>query len=94
MIRIATLQDLAEIVAIYNASIPCRQATADTEIVSIDSRLEWFHQHKNNRPLWVLERHQEIAGWLGLQDFHSRVAYRATAEVSVYIKPAYHGQGT
>jgi phosphinothricin acetyltransferase len=38
MIRDATEDDLPAIVAIYNASIPSRTATADTEPISIKRR--------------------------------------------------------
>jgi L-amino acid N-acyltransferase YncA len=30
--------------------------TADTEPVSVESRIEWFHKHTpEKRPLWVIE---------------------------------------
>jgi phosphinothricin acetyltransferase len=85
-IRNATLEDLPAIVAIYNAAIPGRMATADLEPVSVDSRRTWFNEHSSNaRPLWVLEEGDEIKGWLSFQSFYGRPAYRATAELSVYI---------
>eukprot|EP01032_Pedospumella_encystans_P026255 gene26255-29655_t len=43
--RIATLTDLPTIVAIYNSTIASREVTADTEPVSVESRLAWFHEH-------------------------------------------------
>ena len=92
-IKIASELDLPSIVAIYNESIPGRLATADTELVSIESRLEWFRNHKNKRPLWVAEKNQEIIGWVSLQDFYGRCAYQKTAEFSIYIKSAYQRQG-
>ena len=85
-IRNATLEDLRAIVAIYNTAIPGRMATADLEPVSVDSRRTWFNEHSSNaRPLWVLEEGDEIKGWLSFQSFYGRPAYRATAELSVYI---------
>ena len=54
-IRLAELKDLTSIVEIYNLSIPGRLATADTEPVSVESRLEWFHSHNEKRPLYVVE---------------------------------------
>mgnify|MGYP006146231485 CR=1 FL=1 len=44
--RIATLDDLPTIVAIYNSTIASREVTADTEPVSVESRLNWFHEHQ------------------------------------------------
>jgi L-amino acid N-acyltransferase YncA len=80
--------DLPAIVTIYNAAIPGRMATADTEPVSVDSRRPWFREHTPNaRPLWVMESGGRITGWLSLQSFYGRPAYHATAEVSVYVAP-------
>jgi phosphinothricin acetyltransferase len=87
-IRDATGADLASVVAIYNAAIPGRMATADTEPVSVDSRRAWFAEHTpQSRPLWVAEVDGAIVGWLSFQSFYGRPAYRATAEVSVYVSP-------
>ena len=88
-VRDALEADLGRIVAIYNEAIPGRQATADTEPVSIDSRLEWFRAHAPaRRPLWVAERDGVLVGWLSFQDFYGRPAYGATAELSVYVSGA------
>ncbi len=85
-IRDATIDDLPAIVAIYNAAIPARMATADLEPVSIDSRRAWFAEHSPDaRPLWVIEDDGRIAGWLSFQSFYGRPAYHATAELSVYV---------
>ena len=55
-IRDAHEADLPSIVEIYNASIPGRAATADTEPVTVQSRRQWFAEHDpSSRPLWVLE---------------------------------------
>ncbi len=94
LIRAAVAADLEAIVAIYNQSIPGRQATADTEPISIASRSQWFAAHQpDSYPLWVAARQTEILGWLGLQPFNSRPAYRATAEVSLYVANHCQGQG-
>jgi len=86
--RDAVETDLPAIVAIYNAAIPGRMATADTEPVSVDSRRPWFREHTPNaRPLWVMESAGRVTGWLSLQSFYGRPAYQATAEVSVYVAP-------
>ncbi len=93
-IRLAQGPDLAAIVAIYNQSIPSRAATADTEPVSLASRRAWFgRHHPQDYPLWVAEAAGEVVAWLGLQPFHSRPAYRATAEVSLYVATPWQRQG-
>ena len=93
MIRIAKQQDLADIVNIYNESIPGRMATADTRPILIESRLAWFDKHTYQRPLWIHEKNNEITGWLGLQSFYDRPAYQETVEMSVYIKNKFKQQG-
>src|SRR5215813_15339549 len=87
-IRDAVDADLARIVEIYNAAIPGRMATADTEAVTTGSRRAWFRDHDPcTRPLWVAESEARIAGWLSFQSFYGRPAYHATAEISVYVAP-------
>ena len=94
LVRDATEQDLPAIVAIYNAAIPGRAATADTEPVTVESRKEWFAKHEaNRRPLWVAEVNGEVVAWIGLSSFYGgRPAYDATAEASMYIAPEYQNR--
>jgi phosphinothricin acetyltransferase len=94
VIRLATLDDLEEIVAIYNASIPARMSTADLEPVSVDARRPWFDSHSpDRRPLWVLEEDGAIAGWLSFTDWHTRAAYGATVQIGVYVSPDFRRRG-
>jgi len=94
LIRHATAADLPAIVAIYNQSIPGRLATADTEPIPVERRRAWFDEHApDTYPLWVAEQEGAIAAWLSLQRFHERPAYRATAEVSLYVATAWQRQG-
>jgi L-amino acid N-acyltransferase YncA len=93
IIRSARENDLVTIVAIYNASIPSRMATADLEVVSVESRRQWFYARSSDRPLWVIEIDGIILGWLSFQSFYGRPAYKATAEISIYIATAYQYQG-
>lgn len=90
MIRDATRDDLPTIIEIYNASIPGRMATADLAPVTVASRQEWFANHSmERRPLWVLESDDRVVAWLSFRSFYGREAYRHTAELSVYVAPAY-----
>jgi L-amino acid N-acyltransferase YncA len=69
-------------------------ATADLEPVTVDSRRGWFAEHSSSkRPLWVLIKEDEIAGWLSFQSFYGRPAYHATAEISVYVAPTAQRRG-
>ena len=86
LIRDAREGDLPAIVAIYNSTVPGRMVTADTEPVTVDSRRLWFREHSpGSRPLWVVEEKGEILAWLSFQSFYGRPAYRATAELSIYV---------
>jgi len=95
-IRHAQAPDLAEIVGIYNAAIPGRLATADTEPVTVASREPWFREFSpDRRPLWVETEAPAgpIAGWLSLRSFYGRPAYHATVEVAVYVDPRRQRRG-
>ena len=93
-IRPATEADLPAIVAIYNASIPGRRATADTTPVSVDERRDWFASFEPaRRPIWVAEAEGNVAGWLGLRSFYGRPAYHRTVEVAVYVDPGFQRRG-
>ncbi len=90
----ATEADLPAIVAIYNAAIPGRMATADTQTVTVESRRNWFHEHNSNsRPLWVALENDVIVGWLSYQSFYGRAAYHATAELSIYVALEFQRKG-
>ena len=92
--RIATEDDLKDIVAIYNSTISTRQSTADTTEVSVESRMEWFRQHDpEKRPLLVHEDSGRVVAWVSFQSFYGRAAYDHTAEISIYISLEYRGKG-
>jgi L-amino acid N-acyltransferase YncA len=95
LIRHAEAADLPRVVAIYNASIPARMATADTEPVSVASREAWFRDFDPaRRPLWVLEEPAGgVAAWLSLRSFYGRPAYHATVEIGVYVDPSAQRRG-
>ena len=93
--RDATYNDLKKIVEIYNSTIPSRIVTADTEEVSVESRVKWFGEHSpDKRPLWIVENPEKIIiGWVSFQSFYGRPAYDATVEISIYLAPEQRGIG-
>lgn len=93
--RDAEIKDLERIVDIYNSTIASRLVTADTEPVSVEDRLPWFHAHNSDkRPLWVIENEEnEIIGWVSLQSFYGRPAYDGTVEISIYMDENQRGKG-
>lgn len=89
----ATINDLPEIVQIYNQTIAGRKATADLEPVSVADRIEWFKQHNAaHRPLWLIKLADKTVGWISLTDFYGRAAYDHTVEISIYIDENVRGQ--
>ena len=92
-IRHAKEADLAAIVNIYNQSIHSRMATADTQPITVESRLNWYRDRSDNRPLWVATEREEILGWLSFQNFYGRPAYLSTSEISIYVATKHHRRG-
>ena len=92
--RVAVEADLPAIVEIYNATVPSRRVTADPEPVPVESRRAWFHEHDpQSRPLRVAEVDGQIVGWLSLEPFRKKPAYRATVEISVYVSEKHRRKG-
>lgn len=92
--RDAIQADLPTIIEIYNSAIPGRIATADTSPITVESRQAWFDEHgPDTRPLWVATIDGSVVGWLSYQAFNNRPAYRATAEISIYVSPTFQGGG-
>lgn len=92
--RNATINDLPEIVDIYNSTVAGRMVTADTEPVSTESKVGWFNEHEPvKRPLWMVSENEEIIGWVSFQSFYGRPAYQGTAEISIYLDEKIRGKG-
>jgi phosphinothricin acetyltransferase len=92
-LRNAVTGDLPVIVDIYNQSIVHGLATADTEAIAVESREEWYNQHDDHRPLWVVESANTVVGWLSFRSFYGRPAYHQTAEISIYIADDHQSRG-
>ena len=93
IIRPAKPDDLAAITDIYNEAILTTDATFDTEIKTIESQKEWFDSHDSRNPILVVESNEKVVGWASLSKWSDRCAYSDTAEISLYVKDGYRGQG-
>lgn len=90
----AKISELEKIVEIYNSTVPSRVVTADTEPVTVESRIKWFNDHSaDSRPIWVVKHKGQICGWLSFQSFYGRPAYNCTAELSIYISDDFKRKG-
>lgn len=56
-VQLAGINDLPEILSIYNQSIDGKQATANLVAVTTDERAAWFAEHLNSmtRPIYVVK---------------------------------------
>ena len=96
IIRDAVEADLPAIIEIYNATVPTRMVTAELEPTTVEARLPWFRDHSPDEyPFWVAESDGRVIGWLDFKKLLPRCAYRATAEISVYVHENFrrHGVG-
>src|SRR5688572_23475162 len=93
IIRKALLSDTKAIAAIYNHEIEHGVATFDTELKSVENREEWLRDHSDKYPVLVAESDNVVIGFASLTRWSERAAYDDTAEISIYITPAYHGKG-
>lgn len=95
MIRHATIDDLPEIVNIYNQAIDAGFQTAFTEHLTVPDRMGWFNEHvETTYPLYVYIVDGNIAGWLSISPYRQgRAALRFSVEVSYFIHSGYQRRG-
>ena len=92
-LRVATVEDLPEIIKIYNEAIAVGIATADSKAVTIEDKLDWFYAHDEQRPILVKEYHGRIIAWISLQPFYATLfAYRYSARINIYIDKNFQGK--
>ena len=95
VIRLASINDLPQIVGIYNEAVQQRFATADLDVVSVEQRTAWFLDHDpDTLPIYVAEQQRDVMGWCSLSAYRpGRAALRATAEISYYVRADSRGRG-
>jgi L-amino acid N-acyltransferase YncA len=87
MVRIADINDLESIVAIYNQAIDARFQVAFTERFATEDRIDWFREHTpGSFPVLVNEIEGTIAGWLSISPYRAgRMALRYTVDISYFV---------
>ena len=106
MVQRASKEDLAEVLAIYNQSIPGKQATANLALVTLEERTAWFDEHLDSptRPIYVVKALPEgdddrqstklpIVAWGSFSDLYARTAYHISTEISIYLNQDYQSKG-
>jgi len=94
-IRVAEIKDLAPIVEIYNQAVENKFETADTEIIDLKDRQEWFFSHiPDAYPIYVCETNEKLVGWISVSPYRQgRLALRYTVEISYYVHRNFKRQG-
>jgi L-amino acid N-acyltransferase len=92
-IRNAGISDITAITEIYNEAVINGVATFDTEIKSVDDRINWLNQHGGKYPVLVASFEGNVIAWASLSKWSDRAAYDGTAEVSVYVHHDFRGRG-
>lgn len=93
MIRWAKIEDLHEMLDIYNYEVVNGVATFDEVPVTYEQRKEWFNVHKGKYILLVEEQDGKIAGYASVSKLFPKPAYDISGEVSVYVGKDFRGQG-
>ncbi len=89
-IRRATADDLAAVVAAYNAGISERIATLETRLRTPADIAGWL---TDGRPFIVIEHDGRVLGWARAGFYSDRCVYEGVGEHAVYVHPDARGQG-
>ncbi|KAA9007553.1 N-acetyltransferase family protein [Paenibacillus spiritus] len=92
-VRRAAAGDIEDLLHIYNQGIEDRIATLEEEIKDLAYMKRWMEEHQGRHAVLVAERNGLPVGWASLNPYSHRCAYRGVADLSVYIRREYRGQG-
>ena len=92
-LRLARVEDVPAITAIYNEAILTTTATFDTEPLSLENRVAWFNNRTSDFPVAVAEIDGSVVGYAALNRWSDRRAYDISAEKALYIDARYRGKG-
>jgi phosphinothricin acetyltransferase len=94
-VRPATIDDLEQIVGIYNHYVVHTPITFDLAPFTVDDRRGWFDQFSTtgrHRLLVAVDR-DTVVGYAGSHQFRTKAAYDTTVETTVYCAPSALGKG-
>ena len=93
-VRIATENDLQEMLDIYNEIIANTTAVFQYDPHTLEMRKEWFEKKKEEGwPVFVAEKNGIIVGYSTFGPFRNWQAYKYSVENSVYVKADCRGKG-
>jgi phosphinothricin acetyltransferase len=92
-VRLATLEDAAAIMAIYNVEVEQHVSTFDLVPRTVDDQRNWLAQRSGAFSVVVAEIDGQVVGFASLSPYKERAAYRTTVEDSVYVSRAHPRMG-
>ncbi len=93
-IRVATVEDLPAIDAIYNHYVANATCTWQYEPSPAAERRAWFDAHGEKHPITVaVGGDGQIVGFASLSVYNKREGYRFTVEDTVYVRPGHQRRG-
>jgi phosphinothricin acetyltransferase len=92
-IRLAARADAGDINSIQNHYVVNSTATFLTDPLTLEQRLAWLENRSQAHPVVVAQADDSVVGWGSLEVFRARLAYRHTAEFSIYVHPEWHRRG-
>ncbi len=92
-IRPAHVDDLDQILEIYNEAICNSTATFDIEPKTSAWIESWFDSHGPRHPILVADTGEAVAGWASLTRWSQKSAYDISAETTFYVKEGCRGRG-
>ena len=92
-IRLATVDDLDAIRAIYDHYVATSTCTYQLSPETRESRARWFAAHGEKHPVTVAELEGEVVGWGALSVHNVREGYARTVDDSLYVRHDVHRRG-
>ncbi len=93
LIRVATADDAANILAIYAPYIQNTSITFETEVPSVAAFAKRIEEYLSSWPWLLFEINCKIAGYAYASRYRERVAYQWSVEASVYVHDEYMRAG-
>ena len=92
-VRLARLEDVPAITAIYNQGVEERNATFETEPRTVEQVTAQLAEKGERYPTVVVERDGQVVAWASAGLYRSRPCYVGIAEHSVYVERSARGTG-
>lgn len=93
-IRFAEAADIVGILEIINYEIEHSTSIYDYEARTMEEQTKWFEEKLSAElPVIVVEEDGKIMGFASYGNFRTKIAYRFTAEHTIYMHPEARGKG-